>query len=380
MPNLIFFPLFWIVRLLVIYILLLSAAWGGTSTTNFNLASQRDDSIFTVNLSGKAEYKTFYLKNPYRLVIDIKDNTWNVAASVAYIPEEKNALVTQIRHGIQEGKHCRIVLDLSEPVSITRTDIRSLTDGSNTYQLAVGFKSSSPANKVMVQIPPPEKPVIVIDPGHGGDDPGTLGRFKGVYEKDVALIYGLALKAALEKENRYQVVLTRKGDYFVPLGARVAIARKKKVDLFISLHANSHPKEATSGLSVYTVSDNASDKEAELLAAKENKGAALQDINLSQDDVEMAPILITLMQRKTKNVSASFAEEAVAELRKEVHMLRNTHRFAGFKVLKGIDVPAVLFELGYLSNRKEERLLVSSEHRKKIITAMVAAINTHFSK
>ncbi len=380
----------------------LSTAWGATMATHYQLLTDKQGGQrFVVDISGKTNYNVFLLKNPTRLVIDLKNNQWAIPSAIHYQPEGKTALVTNIRHGIQEGVNVRIVLDLSQPVTLSPATLHPLNKG-KSYRLEVAFAPvrAVPAPMVIMKpsqqvtapppiahvamrptIPsPPKVPVIVIDPGHGGDDPGTLGRFIGIYEKDLALTYARALKAALEKQGGYKVVLTRNGDYFIPLGERVAVARKARGDLFISLHANSHPKEAMSGLSVYTVSDTASDKEAELLANEENKDDTLKTIHLSADNEEVAPILINLMQRETRNISASFAEGAIAELGKHVEMLRNTHRFAGFKVLKGVDVPAVLFELGYLSNRNEEKLLITPKHRKKIIDGLVQAINTHFGR
>lgn len=392
----------WIACIIASYCLSLQAAWGGMVATHFQLTPRQEGGAFILDLSGKTEYKVFLVNNPDRLVIDLKDTVWGIASSVTYKPTAPSPLIKQIRHGIQEGKHCRIVLDLSQTVKIAGTELRPLNAGS-AYRLEVSINVPStraapaavpasqkitttaktpPLNNIVTsQTPAKAKlPVIVIDPGHGGDDPGTLGQVMGVYEKDITLTYALALKTALEKKTGYKVVLTRSSDYFVPLGERVALAQRAHGDLFISLHANSHPKEIMSGLSVYTVSDTASDNEAEMLAAEENKEDVLKNINLSKDNAEMTPVLITLMQRETKNLSASFAECAINELGKNVQMLRNTHRFAGFKVLKGVNVPAVLFELGYLSNHNEEKLLTSPVHRQKIITAMVRAIDIHFNK
>lgn len=372
--------------LFALVLLLAHTAWAEeTIVTGYLLGEQQGKGRFTLDLTGKADYKVFLLNNPHRLVIDIKDSIWAVDPALDYKAASISPLVMAVRYGIQEGGHLRIVLDMAQAVRVTHTMV--MASGSNaapSYRLEVNIEEDR-AQPSVIEVKAQQRaplivPVIVIDPGHGGDDPGTIGRVNGTYEKNITLDYGIALKRALEQEGQYKVVLTRNSDYFIPLGERVNIARKAKGDLFISLHANSHPKTTMAGLSVYTVSDTASDKEAEMLAAAENRDMTFNGLHVFDENKEMAPVLINLMQRQTRNVSAEFAEGAVMELGKEVQMLRNTHRFAGFKVLKGVDVPAVLFELGYLSNPEEEKLLASPPHQHKIIQAMVRAVNAHFDR
>lgn len=372
--------------LFALFCLLAHTAWAEESiVTGYLLGEQKGKGRFALDLTGKADYKVFLLNNPHRLVVDIKDTIWAVDPALDYKAASASPLVMAIRYGIQESGHLRIVLDMMQAVRATHTMVTTSGDNAApSYRLEVDIEEY-PAPTSVAEIRPKQRapvivPVIVIDPGHGGDDPGTIGRVDGTYEKNITLNYAIMLKRALEKEGQYKVVLTRNGDYFIPLGERVNIARKAKGDLFISLHANSHPKTTMAGLSVYTVSDTASDKEAEVLAATENREMTLGGLHVFDENKEMAPVLINLMQRQTRNVSAEFAEGAVMELGKEVQMLRNTHRFAGFKVLKGVDVPAVLFELGYLSNPEEEKLLASTPHQHKIIQAMVRAVNTHFDR
>lgn len=249
--------------------------------------------------------------------------------------------------------------------------------------------TSTPVQKSLPSVPTKEavkkpvtvmqKPLIILDPGHGGDDPGTIGRIFKTYEKEVTFKIALLLKKQLEKTGRYRVEMTRSGDYFVRLQDRVNKAQEKQANIFISLHADSHPQPNMRGLSVYTLSETASDKEAEALAAKENKSDVIKGVDLKGQTSEVATILIDLIQRETKNNSAVFAETAVSELKKTVTVLPNAHRFAGFKVLKGIDVAAVLIELGYLSNKEEEVLLISRPYQKKIVSALITAIDKHFS-
>lgn len=221
------------------------------------------------------------------------------------------------------------------------------------------------------------KAVVVIDPGHGGVDPGALG-VSGIYEKHITLAMARELKAQLERSGRYKVHLTRDRDVFIRLRERVAIARQYGADLFISLHADSVNNPQLTGLSVYTLSQTASDGEAQLLADKENKADLLAGIDLSHESTDVASILIDLAQRETMNRSAGFAGSVVDELGREATLLGNTHRFAGFAVLKAPDIPSILIELGYLSNPTEERLLRQPDYRAKLAKGIARAVDRHF--
>jgi len=220
-------------------------------------------------------------------------------------------------------------------------------------------------------------PVIVIDPGHGGVDPGATG-VSGVYEKHITLAMARDLKAALEKSGRYRVHLTRDRDVFIRLRDRVAIARQYGADLFISLHADAVQNPQIRGLSVYTLSQNASDSEAQALAEKENKADLIAGIDLSHESADVAGILIDLAQRETMNRSAGFAGEVVDEVGQEMDLLGNTHRFAGFAVLKAPDVPAILVEMGYLSNEYEEKQLRQPAYRGRLAKSIAKAVERFF--
>lgn len=221
------------------------------------------------------------------------------------------------------------------------------------------------------------KAVVVIDPGHGGVDPGALG-VSGIYEKHITLAMAREVKSQLERSGRYKVHLTRDRDIFIRLRERVAIARQYGADLFISLHADSVANPQLAGLSVYTLSQTASDGEAQSLADKENKADLLAGIDLSHESADVANILIDLAQRETMNRSAGFAGGVVDELGRETTLLGNTHRFAGFAVLKAPDVPSILVELGYLSNPNEERQLRQPDYRAKLAKGISRAIDRYF--
>ena len=224
-----------------------------------------------------------------------------------------------------------------------------------------------------------ERRTIVIDPGHGGIDPGSRS-LTGVDEKKIALAYARALKRQLEAGGRYRVVLTRDKDIFIRLRDRFSLAERVAGDLFISLHANNHDLPNIRGASVYTLSEQASDAEAEALAAKENKADIIAGINLGDQTEVVSKILIDLAQRETMNLSKQFANGLVGELGDVTRLLGNAHRSAGFAVLKSATVPSILIEIGYLSNKTEERLLRSEKHRIGVSRAIGAAIEAYFER
>jgi N-acetylmuramoyl-L-alanine amidase len=230
---------------------------------------------------------------------------------------------------------------------------------------------------------PPKRPdirrIVVIDAGHGGQDPGTIGS-SGTYEKTVTLEMARELKKVMEAGGHYRVVLTRADDTFIRLRDRVALARAAGAELFISLHADSIGDRHHRGASVYTLSEVASDKEAEALATKENKADLIAGIDLSNENRDVANILIDLAQRETMNYSARFAATLVDEIDRAAKINVNPHRFAGFAVLKAPDVPSVLIEMGYLSNPQDERMLRDPRQRKRFADAVRRAADRFFAE
>lgn len=239
------------------------------------------------------------------------------------------------------------------------------------------LQTSIADNKKISQ--PLRKPVIIIDAGHGGKDPGTIGVYARSKEKNITLSYAKELSKHLMKEKKYKVYLTRDDDFFIPLDKRVAKSRRKKADLFISLHANSIADNHVSGFSIYTLSDNSSDKQAELLAQKENQADIINGIDFAGASKEIMKTLIDLSQRESKNSSARFAKYVIRDIKKvEIEILQNTHRFAGFMVLTAPDMASVLIELGYLSNRREEEMLNSASYRRLVAKTLTNSINQYF--
>jgi N-acetylmuramoyl-L-alanine amidase len=247
-----------------------------------------------------------------------------------------------------------------------------------------------PVTQVAAPVPVPDpqaiaprrhkgKPVVVIDPGHGGIDPGAIG-ISGVYEKNITLAEARDLREHLERTGRYRVYLTRDRDVFIPLHDRVVLARQYGADLFISLHADVQRDSQIRGLSVYTLSQTASDAESQALADKENKADLIAGIDLSHESSDVANILIDLAQRETMNRSSGFATDVVESAGHVVPLLVNTHRFAGFAVLKAPDVPAVLIEMGYLSNETDEHNLRQPQYRDRLARMLSHAIDLFFQE
>lgn len=390
---------------------------------------------FVLDLSKAVNVRLFMLDGPYRVVLDMPEVGWRLPAKP--LPAQ-TGLFRTMRYGLYQAGQSRMVLETTHPVAVqsaffladgnsgvSRFVLDLVSSDHSTFVAGLGraipvsatgagYKAASlpivgqpvlpepgaiappPPDPVPVtavvsaqpaMLPAPRKPqvastgrkrVIVIDPGHGGADPGTIGS-SGVYEKHITIAMARQIKQTLEQSGRYKVVLTRERDIFVALRDRVSRARKAGADLFISIHADSIKNKKISGSSVYTLSENASDKEAAMLAEKENKVDLIAGIDLSGESQEVTNILIDLAQRESMNESAKFANVLVQELKRTSKVLRNTHRFAGFAVLKAPDVPSVLVELGFLSNPKDERNLRSKAYRQKIATAILSGIDYYMA-
>ncbi|GEO80904.1 N-acetylmuramoyl-L-alanine amidase [Pararhodospirillum oryzae] len=251
-------------------------------------------------------------------------------------------------------------------------------EGPVMVRLADGRRVPVPASKPprTLAAQPGRRPVIVLDPGHGGRDPGTIAP-DGLYEKEITLTMARELRKMLEETGRYRVVLTRSNDTAVQLRERVALGRQAEGDLFISLHADAMHDPGVRGLSVYTLSETASDAEAAALADRENKADILLSADLSQQSPDVATILIDLAQRATMNNSALFATTLLRNLPGDVRRLYKPLRSAGFAVLKAPDVPSVLIEMGFLSNAADEKLLRTVAYRSKLAQAITQSIDDY---
>ncbi len=223
-------------------------------------------------------------------------------------------------------------------------------------------------------------PLVMIDAGHGGHDPGAVSPHGGMREKDVTLAIARMIRSELLKTGRVRVALTRDSDTFLVLQDRYGLARKMRADLFISIHADSAPNMTATGGTVYTLSEVASDLEAQRLASRENKSDIINGVNLGGTDASVSSILIDLTQRETMNVSAGFAKLLMREARPKMRLRSNSHRFASFIVLKAPDMPSVLFETGYLSNIDDVAFLSSVEGQQKVGQSVASAIQIHFAR
>jgi N-acetylmuramoyl-L-alanine amidase len=285
----------------------------------------------------------------------------------------------------EAGGGARLRLDLAGKAEVRRRFLLPPGDGALAYRYVIDLKavdgaSAAPATPKLTLVSNPVKAaplrlkkVIVIDAGHGGKDPGSLGA--SVYEKDVTLAAAKALKARLEKSGRFQVVMTRETDTFIPLEARVQIARRADADLFISMHADSGPDVATRGASVYTLSEKGTERVARVL----EKDDWLMKASLPGRDRAVSQILLDLSQRATKNRSAAFAQLLLERVGEETTLLRRSHRDAGFIVLLAPDVPAVLLEMGFITNVDDERLLSNATSRARVVNAVGDAIESYFA-
>ncbi|MBO9709447.1 MAG: N-acetylmuramoyl-L-alanine amidase [Caulobacter sp.] len=285
----------------------------------------------------------------------------------------------------EAGGGARLRLDLKAKAEVRRRFLLPPGDGATAYRYVIDLKAVEPPSAQQPSLKPTLvsapikasslrlKKVIVIDAGHGGKDPGSSGA--NTAEKDVTLAAAKALKARLEKSGRYTIVMTRESDTFVPLEARVQIARRADADLFISLHADSGPDAGTRGASVYTLSEKGTERVARVL----EKDDWLMKANLPGRDRAVSQILLDLSQRATKNRSAAFAETLLQNVGEETTLLRRSHRDAGFIVLLAPDVPAVLLEMGFITNVDDEQFLKSPSGRGRLMEAVAGSIESYFA-
>jgi len=355
-----------------------------------------------IELSQKTSFKIFTLANPNRLVIDVTNAKYEKSNYATVLPFFIKSSRTRF-----DDNNLRVVFDLSQKLTVKNTKI-DLKKNLITAEIE-GIKNEKPQDFISTKVEEfdvetrrvvnPDgsakyivkktyrnpvqgrMPVIVIDAGHGGKDPGTIGSFARTKEKNITLSYAKELGKYLVNTGRYKVYLTRDEDFFIPLFQRVEKARRKKADLFISLHANAISDSNVSGFSIYTLSEKASDKRAELLAQKENQADIINGVDFSGASHDIMKTLIDLSQRQSKNSSSYFANGVIKSVKKsDIEILQNSHRFAGFAVLTAPDMASVLIELGYLSNKDEETLLNSITYKRKIAAGLTAAIDEYFAK
>ena len=382
-----------------------SPAMGGTVQ---NISAQ--DGAVIVQFDGVVDRAdVFTLAAPDRIAIDVSGATAGQSAFAG-------GSVHNIRQRQFSADTARIVLDLAEPAVVTngnfsadgkslRLSLRPvpLTEFSGTVARGktqiippAAFRADPPKRRYEVTAPirvnvgkglpvvsgPADDslPLVVIDAGHGGHDPGAISPHGGQLEKDVTLSIAKSVRDEMLKSGRVRVALTRDTDKFIVLQDRFQLARKLRADLFISIHADSAESPEATGGTVYTLSEVASDREAQRLAARENKANIINGVNLGGADANVSSILIDLTQRETMNVSADFAKLLLREAAPNMRIRGNSHRFASFIVLKAPDTPSVLFETGYLSNEADVTFLASQSGQGKVARALANAIQVHFAR
>ena len=258
---------------------------------------------------------------------------------------------------------------------ITQVKAQQFTALPRYFRDKMPYPRLKPKGDVISSPKPVRKPVIVIDPGHGGRDPGAIGK-AGTFEKKITWAASTELKKQLEDTGRYTVIMTRSKDVYVAHDERLRIARAGGADLFISIHADATESGTARGASVYTLADRAINRSKRIV----NSQNWIMDVDLSEQSDPVGDILVDLAQRKTATQSDQFAELLLTQLSKSTQLIGNSHRRAGYFVLLAPDVPAVLLELGFLSNAEDEALLNKRAHRKKVVSSVTKAINLHFEK
>jgi N-acetylmuramoyl-L-alanine amidase len=389
--------------------------------SDVRLAGDIKRTRFILDLDKNIPFRAFALADPYRVVVDLPQVTFQLASGAG---TAGRGLIKAFRYGLVMPGGSRIVFDLAGPAKIEKsylldaangqpprlvleleavdrtsfvqslaaesrpdlrpaigtTDAVAATSIAATSVVATSGAVADATGTAKAAESPDSRPVVVIDPGHGGIDNGTQAG--GESEKNLVLGFALALRDRVEKAGKYRVVMTRTDDTFIPLADRVRIARHQSAALFVSIHADALPRREgdAQGATIYTLSDKASDAEAERLAELENKADAIGGVNLTEEPTDVADILIDLAQRETRTFSNRFARLLKNEMKTTARMHKHPLKSAGFKVLKAPDVPSVLIELGYVSNKSDLEHLVSDNWRSKTVGSVAQAIDAFFAK
>lgn len=359
--------------------------------TGYKMAGDATKMRIVLNFDREPDVKWFLLRGPNRLVVDLPRTRFALDAKDV----KPRGLVRAVRYGDQ-GEGSRLILTGKGPFAVDKLDVLKNEDGAG-YRIAIDMSAASErefdealANQSLttgstvstdkggrVGTGPVSAPghrfTVVIDPGHGGVDGGAES-LAGTVEKNVTLAFATELRDKLAAVGKYDVFMTRDTDVYLTLDDRVRIARQHEADLLISIHADTIAVKGLRGATVYTLSDRASDPEAQALADRENLSDQFAGMKIKDDDKEVTDILIDLIRRETHNFSMSFAHTLVGQLSTNVGLINNPQRSAGFRVLKAPDVPSVLVELGYLSNTKDEAQLLNADWRGKAAQSITNAV------
>lgn len=364
---------------LICLLLLLPTSAMSARVDGVRLWTAPDHTRLVFDVSEPLEHKLFLLHKPERLVIDFKATKLNTS-----LDKKKfvNKHLSGIRHGVKKGQTLRIVMDLDKPVSPKSFLLKpNKTYGDrlvvDLYDRQTSTKQVS--KKTLRAIEQNRDVIIAIDAGHGGEDPGALGKKRHSKEKTITLAVAKKLKKLIDREPGMRAVLTRTGDYYVGLRKRMQIAREKHADLFVSMHADAFRDKRASGSSVYVLSRRgASSEAARWLAEKENSADLVGGVSLDDKDRLLASVLLDLSQSASQHVSLAAANGVHKELKKIGKIHGNRIHKAGFMVLKSPDVPSMLVEMGFISNPAEERKLTSREGQQKMAKAVFKGIKRYF--
>jgi len=366
--------------------------------TDARLAGDDKQTRLVIDLSHKIDMRAFTLPDPYRVVIDIPQVNFQLPPDTG---EHGRGVIKAFRYGLVMSGGSRIVVDLTGPVRVTKAFVLDPEDDQPARMVldltAVDRETFLRAAAIDNHLPRPSepsptqrepedhttdpRPVVVLDPGHGGLDSGTRAP-GGELEKNLVLEFSTMLRDKLEGTGKYRVVMTRADDIFVELSERVRVARLRQAQLLISIHCDALARGTgeAEGATVYTLSDKASDAEAQRLADAENRADIIAGVDLAAEPNDIADILIDLAQRETRSFSARFARDVVGEMRAAARLHKYPLKSAGFRVLKAPDVPSVLIELGYVSNPRDLKQMVSESWRARTSDAIVHAVHTFFIK
>lgn len=375
---------------------------GLASATAVDMRVEGRRTIFTLQLSRQIDFQLYTLDQPYRVILDAGHVHFNLPASADLVGR---GVVAAYRYGLLAPGQSRVVIDTTGPVAPPVASWRPAADGTHLLVIALeptdaaAFKrtplpqfppaGSAPAPHAATAVPakPSQRRVVVIDPGHGGIDPGAVGILEPqAVEKDIVLAVAMQLRQLLAEGSRYDVVLTRSGDVFVSLDQRVKISLQHHADLFVSIHADSIGATDVAanvrGATVYTLSENASDERARLLAEKENASDLLAGFDVPNEagSDQVRSILLDLLKRESANFSIDFRGLLVRHMRRQVKLVRDPQRSAAFRVLRQTHAPSVLIELGYMSHAEDVRLLRSADWQKRVASSIAAAVNEYFSR
>ena len=373
-------PSITMVWLFVLFVLLFAASLvQAAQVKNVRMWPAPDNTRLVFDLNGPVDHSLFILRNPDRIVIDIKRTRINDALnSLRFAPK---GLVKNIRHAKRNSRDVRVVLDLKKQV---RPKSFLLKPNRNYGHRLVIDLLDEKASKPSKLIPPRYKHrqrdiIVAIDAGHGGDDPGAIGR-RGTREKVVVMQIARRLESLLKKEYGMKPVMIRRGDYYVGLKNRVRIARKAKADIFISLHADAFHNRKAHGTSVFIVSDRgASSEAARLLAASENQSDEIGGVDFDGiDDDLLKLVLVDMVKNSTMEGSHEAAGHVLRNLKSVTHLHKSHVEQAGFRVLKTPGIPSLLVETAFISNPKEEKKLRSSRHQQRLAKAILRGVKSYF--